>query len=383
MADRFYDNLQGFSDLKYVAGILYGRLNGGEYQVIPTEGNPGEDGTDGVNAYLYVAYASDDQGTAFSLIPAANLKYIALLQSTTVISSPLASMFAGKWFQYLGDDGADGTDGVDGDDGLDAYVYVAYASDASGTAFNMTPSDSLKYRAEIHVSAPIASPGLSDFSGATWVKYIGNDGQNLVSSVNSKTGAVVLDASDVGAAASSHTHSTYLTDAPSNGTAYARKDGAWNAVSALTGSIQLYAASTPPTGYLECNGAAVSRTTYASLYDVIGTTYGVGDGSTTFNLPDMRGVVARGWDNGRGLDTSRTFGSYQDDAFQGHYHTIQYGGGTGQAEPMKLTYSYATQYTGMLDVGVLAPRSDGTNGTPRTAAETRMKNVALLYIIKY
>lgn len=210
MADRFYDNLQGFSDLKYVDGVLYGRLNGGEYQVIPTEGNPGEDGTDGVNAYLYIAYASDDQGTAFSLIHSDALKYIALLQSTTPIVSPIASMFAGKWHKYLGDDGQDGEAGSDGADGLDAYVYVAYASDASGTAFNMTPSDSLKYRAEIHVTAPIASPSLSDFSGAVWVKYIGDDGQNLVSSVNSQTGAVVLDAEDVGAEASGAvaTHNT-------------------------------------------------------------------------------------------------------------------------------------------------------------------------------
>jgi microcystin-dependent protein len=197
MADRFYDNLMGFSDLKYADGVLYGRLNGGEYQVIPTAGADGEDGIDGVNAYLYVAYASDDQGTAFSLIPAANLTYIALLQSATQISNPIASQFAGKWQKYIGADG------------LDAYVYVAYASDASGTAFNMTPSDSLKYRAEIHVTAPIASPSLSDFTGATWVKYIGDDGQNLVSSVNSKTGDVVLDAEDVGAATSDHTHTAY------------------------------------------------------------------------------------------------------------------------------------------------------------------------------
>lgn len=55
-----------------------------------------------------------------------------------------------------------------------------------------------------------------------------------------------------------------------------------------------YAGSTIPTGWLECDGSAVSRTTYAALFTAIGTTWGTGDGSTTFNLPDMRGKVAIG-----------------------------------------------------------------------------------------
>jgi microcystin-dependent protein len=63
-------------------------------------------------------------------------------------------------------------------------------------------------------------------------------------------------------------------------------------------------ASVPPFGYLLCNGAAVSRNIYARLFNAIGTTYGVGDGFFTFNLPDLRGEFIRGWDNGRGVDTS-------------------------------------------------------------------------------
>ena len=63
------------------------------------------------------------------------------------------------------------------------------------------------------------------------------------------------------------------------------------------GSVIMFAASTPPSGYLIANGAEVSRTTYAGLYAVIGTTFGDGDGSLTFNLPDMRGYFARGWDS--------------------------------------------------------------------------------------
>ncbi len=58
------------------------------------------------------------------------------------------------------------------------------------------------------------------------------------------------------------------------------------------GVIQQYAAATAPTGYLLCDGSAVRRDTYNALFQVIGTTYGSGDGSTTFNLPDFRGRVA-------------------------------------------------------------------------------------------
>ena len=60
------------------------------------------------------------------------------------------------------------------------------------------------------------------------------------------------------------------------------------------GSIQAYGGSTAPTGWLMCDGSAVSRSTYAMLFSVIGTTYGEGDGSTTFNLPDLTGKVAVG-----------------------------------------------------------------------------------------
>jgi len=67
------------------------------------------------------------------------------------------------------------------------------------------------------------------------------------------------------------------------------------------GSISMYAGSTAPTGYLLCDGSAVSRTTYADLFTAIGTTYGTGDGSTTFNVPNVKGKVPVGRDS---ADTS-------------------------------------------------------------------------------
>lgn len=82
-------------------------------------------------------------------------------------------------------------------------------------------------------------------------------------------------------------------------------------VTVYPGTVITFAGSTPPTGYLEANGAAVSRTTYAALFAVVGITYGGGDGTTTFNLPDLRGEFIRGWDHGRNIDTGRTLGSAQ------------------------------------------------------------------------
>ena len=74
-----------------------------------------------------------------------------------------------------------------------------------------------------------------------------------------------------------------------------------------TGSVHMMAANTVPSGYLKCNGQAVSRTTFAALFLIIGTTYGAGDGSSTFNVPDLRGEFVRGWDDGRGVDAGRGF----------------------------------------------------------------------------
>jgi len=66
--------------------------------------------------------------------------------------------------------------GPQGETGEDSYCYVAYASDNAGTGFSLTPTDALPYRAEIHVTEPIATPTITDFASATWVRYLGRDG---------------------------------------------------------------------------------------------------------------------------------------------------------------------------------------------------------------
>lgn len=68
---------------------------------------------------------------------------------------------------------------------------------------------------------------------------------------------------------------------------------------APVGVINPYGGSTAPTGWLLCDGSAVSRTTYAALFAILGTTYGAGNGSTTFNLPDLRGKIPVGRDSGQ------------------------------------------------------------------------------------
>lgn len=91
-------------------------------------------------------------------------------------------------------------------------------------------------------------------------------------------------------------------------------------VAAPVGQIGMFWRATAPTGWLVCDGSAVDRDDYADLFAVIGTSAGPGDGSTTFNLPDLRGEFLRGLDGGRGVDTGRALGSAQTSQFAAHTH---------------------------------------------------------------
>jgi microcystin-dependent protein len=137
------------------------------------------------------------------------------------------------------------------------------------------------------------------------------------------------------------------------------------------GTVAYFPATTPPAGWLKANGQLVSRTTYAALFAVIGTTYGAGDGTTTFALPDLRGEFVRGWDDGRGVDSGRGFGSSQGDAFASHTHQQTHNGGAGGQtnQMMGGAGSIATTAASNLTLS--------TGGT-----ETRPRNVALLACIK-
>lgn len=125
-----------------------------------------------------------------------------------------------------------------------------------------------------------------------------------------------------------------------------------------------------PTGYLECDGAAVSRTTYANLFAVIGTKWGAGNGTTTFNVPEMRGEFPRGWDHGRGIDAGRAFASAQADEFKSHVHAQRGAGPSGS----NTTAQYSTNLTTTGD--------QFTNTAPTGGSETRPRNIAVMWIIK-
>ena len=88
--------------------------------------------------------------------------------------------------------------------------------------------------------------------------------------------------------------------------------GGTTGAKAPTGSMLLWTTDTAPSGWLLCYGQAISRTTYVTLFGVIGTTYGIGDGSTTFNLPDMRGRVPLGQDDMGGTSADRVTDSDAD-----------------------------------------------------------------------
>ena len=85
----------------------------------------------------------------------------------------------------------------------------------------------------------------------------------------------------------------------------------------MIGRVTINPSTSVPAGSLLCEGAAVSRTTYAELFEVIGTTYGIGNGSTTFNLPDMRGVFVRGWAHGSADDPDRASRTNRGDGVTG------------------------------------------------------------------
>lgn len=158
-----------------------------------------------------------------------------------------------------------------------------------------------------------------------------------------------------------------------------------------TGSIVMWPTGTAPPQWLICDGSAVSRTTYADLFAVISDDYGNGDGSTTFNLPDFRGEVPRGTDNGAGNDpdaASRTdrgdgttgdnVGTKQADTFDSHTHPITVTNGASQVRQVGSAGEY------VLNNGISAERATVTATATNTGGnETRGRNIGMNFIIKY
>jgi len=162
------------------------------------------------------------------------------------------------------------------------------------------------------------------------------------------------------------------------------------------GAIITWASPIPPTGFLECDGSTISRTAYAELFNNIGETFGGGDGSTTFRIPDLRGLFVRGWSNGATVDNGRLFGTLQGDAIRnitgeigyepdsnynalfvqdnvpstGAFNTVE-----GEYTSQVANGTYTSPVTGKLEF-------DASRTVP-TADENRPINMALMYCIKY
>jgi len=154
------------------------------------------------------------------------------------------------------------------------------------------------------------------------------------------------------------------------------------------GSVTMYAASTAPSGWLECDGSNVNRATFPNLFNAIGITFGSGDGSTTFGLPDLRGEFVRGWDNGRGVDNGRNFGSSQDFAIENITGTLTFISQTwNNAGEASGVFSKNTGFPGSgtplsADVSNAGRINFDASDVVNTSFETRPRNIALMYIIK-
>ena len=178
-----------------------------------------------------------------------------------------------------------------------------------------------------------------------------------------------------------------------------------------TGSVFCMAVATVPSGYLECNGQTLSRTTYAALFNIIGTQYGAPSGST-FKVPDLRGEFIRGFDNGRNVDPSRSIGTLQGDDNKLHNHGIDFNTQnhtlTGTVANISESYEVSGTASGVFSKGagsaartpitsdVSGAASFSFNGTHAhhvigstqnsggdgITGESRPRNIAMMYIIK-
>mgnify|MGYP000919683721 CR=1 FL=1 len=150
------------------------------------------------------------------------------------------------------------------------------------------------------------------------------------------------------------------------------------------GTILNYAAETAPLGWLICDGSAISRTTYVNLFTAISTAWGIGDGSSTFNLPNLQGAFLRGTGTGTINARNKTavaVGSFQEDQFQGHYHRVRTYAGTATYRISRRADNGPT--VAFYDSEVLQPTPDGTNGNPRYSDQTNPYNASVQFCIKY
>ena len=187
------------------------------------------------------------------------------------------------------------------------------------------------------------------------------DATKLFSVANGTTGNEAVNKSQLDTKANKNGNSseTFSVATATTAAHAVRKDQFDAFVNPFTGFIFPFSGTSVPTGFLLCDGSAVSRTTYATLFAVIGTVWGVGNGSTTFNLPDGRGKSFLGADAGKGDDTSLTVGTYV--AQQGGVETINtFTGGSPALAPATITVPQDGTASALFATG------DGVSGTDQS-----------------
>ena len=171
-----------------------------------------------------------------------------------------------------------------------------------------------------------------------------------------------------------------------------------------SGAVFCIAVASVPSGYLECNGQSVSRTTFAALFAVIGTQYGANN-SSTFKVPDLRGEFIRGFDNGRGVDSGRSIATSQSHQHPQHNHNVSASSSSSVSDPghkHTMNFKLGNEISsggafGMKDSGTADRMNNATTGISvstttsisqsnrggtSNSSETRPRNVAMMYIIK-
>lgn len=158
--------------------------------------------------------------------------------------------------------------------------------------------------------------------------------------------------------------------------------------SGQTGGVAYFATATAPAGWIKANGAAISRAVYSDLFTIISTQFGVGDGSTTFNIPDLRGEFLRGFDDGRGVDSGRSMSTPQDASEIATYvHAdAQIAGATSAIWlPLANSDGVGTPIATVNAPYYMVAASTVNGGATQYAvtSKIRPRNVALLACIKY
>jgi len=280
-----------------------------------------------------------------------------------------------------GQNGATGATGPSGNDGQAGATGATGNAGQNGATGNNGTNGNNGATGATGATGPSGLDGQASATGATGA-----------TGVTGSTGPNGFDGSTGPSGPSGPTGVTGNTGPSGN-------DGAGSPV----GSITAFAGTAPPYGWLICDGSPVSRSTYATLFGVIGTSWGQGDNSTTFNIPDLQGRFLRGLDAGSGRDpdaASRTasntggntgdqVGSVEDQQYLAHSHTVTDPGHNHKSvnsDVVRNTGGYGTGLgTGGLGPNQITMTTNTTGITINNSGgnETRPKNAAVYFIIKY